>query len=248
LILFTGPKEDLKSLIDTNYWYRVISQTVQVASALFTTWAIVVNSEKLSLKNFGLTVRVKECLMGLVIGGSFMLSFSLISYVFGTIHFSFNKFSIDILGSLFVYFLVAVGEEVIVRGYPLFKLQSKVGNFWALFITSFVFGLMHLGNDHFTWLGYLNISLSGLLMGIITLRTRSLSSAIGIHWAWNYVQGTIFGFAVSGHNITGILKAEQLSTPMLTGGDFGAEGSALLIPITLFLILLVNKYLNPQEA
>jgi membrane protease YdiL (CAAX protease family) len=85
-------------------------------------------------------------------------------------------------------------------------------------------------------------------MGIITLRTRSLSSAIGIHWAWNYVQGTIFGFAVSGHNITGILKAEQLSTPMLTGGDFGAEGSALLIPITLFLILLVNKYLNPQEA
>lgn len=174
-----------------------------------------------------------------------MISFALVSYSLSSIEFSFNGIDTGILESLLLYFLVAVGEEITIRGYLLYKLRLRLGDFGALIVTSIVFALLHLGNDHFTWIGFVNISLSGFLMGLLVFKTGSISNAIGIHWAWNFVQGPVFGFGVSGHSETGILSPDANSQPLLTGGEFGAEGSLILIPITLIFIFLIHKYLKP---
>ena len=66
---------------------------------------------------------------------------------------------------------------------------------------------------------------------------------IGIHWIWNYTQGNIYGFAVSGNNI-----GESILTPVIegnnyiTGGEFGAEGSVIAATIGVIIsVYLIKK-------
>lgn len=245
---FKGPRQELNNPIGDQFWFRLTGKAVELAAALFTTWAIAVRSENSTLATFGLSVRVKNLLSGFALGAVVMLVFTLIGFSFGLVQFSFYQFEETFFKGFFIFFFVACSEEVIIRGYLLFKLKSKLGSFWALLITSSFFGLMHFFNNDFTWAGCANISLSGFLMGLIVLRTGTISSAIGVHWAWNFVQGSVFGFAVSGNIIPGILRPESGANHMLMGGDFGAEGSILLVPVTLLFIMLVYTYWKPENT
>ncbi len=77
--------------------------------------------------------------------------------------------------------------------------------------------------------------LFGVLDGYMALKSGSISSAVGFHWSWNFVQGPILGFAVSGHTEKGVFQANSMATDVLTGGQFGAEGSILVALFTLTL-------------
>ncbi|MFM8849503.1 MAG: CPBP family intramembrane glutamic endopeptidase, partial [Cytophagales bacterium] len=100
---------------------------------------------------------------------------------------------------------------------------------------SLLFGLAHVGNDHFTWFGFASIALSGYLMAVLSLKSGSISPAVGLHWSWNFVQGSILGFAVSGHAEKGVFEVRALANDTLTGGKFGAEGSILVMLFALTL-------------
>lgn len=245
--LFKSSKQEFQNSLNNQFWFHLLNQAVLLVAALFTSWAIIINREVSAFKKFGLTVRIKELLVGFGLGAGTMFIFVLVSYCLGLVEFSTNRIGDIFFKGFLLFFLVAITEEVVIRGYLLFKLRTKVGDLGSLLLTSSVFGIMHFFNDHFTWIGFANIFLSGLLMGLVILRTASISSAIGIHWAWNFTQGSIFGFAVSGNISEGILSPTT-QLPQLMGGDFGIEGSVLLIPITLIFILLVYKYLNPKNA
>ena len=53
---------------------------------------------------------------------------------------------------------------------------------------------------------------------------------IGIHWAWNFMEGNIFGFYVSGHPENYRMLTPSISGPnTYTGGDFGPEASIIAI-------------------
>jgi hypothetical protein len=77
---------------------------------------------------------------------------------------------------------------------------------------------------------------AGLLLGAAYKYSGTLWLPIGIHWAWNFTQGNIFGFEVSGKDLGASLLKSTVSGPdWLTGGAFGAEAS--VIPVLLGLIL-----------
>ena len=129
------------------------------------------------------------------------------------------------------FFIVAVGEEVLFRGI-LFKWIDKRWGMWvALVVSGLIFGLAHLINDNATWWSGFAIAIeAGLLLGAAYKWSGTLWLPIGIHWAWNYVQGNIFGFAVSGNDAGDSLFRITTSGPdILTGGAFGAEASIISV-------------------
>ena len=175
-------------------------------------------------------------------------------FMIGIVEFSYHGFSSRLAMSFFIYLFVAIVEEVMFRGYILTNLQEKMNPFWSLVTSSILFGFVHFGNDHFTWIGCATISMSGYLMGLLVLKSGSISSAVGLHWSWNFVQGPILGFAVSGHQEKGLFQITTLSTELLTGGKFGAEGSILLtafaftlaVYLSLKLFHSTNKHSYPK--
>lgn len=127
---------------------------------------------------------------------------------------------------------VAVGfyEELLFRGYYLQNLKDGTNVAVAVLVTSAVFGLAHLGNFHASLTSTLGIFAAGLFLAYAWIRTRALWLPIGIHIGWNFLQGPVFGFEVSG-NLTPSLVQHSVSGPALvTGGAFGPEGGLVVLP------------------
>ena len=136
----------------------------------------------------------------------------------------------------FCFFLtIAVGEEVMFRGI-VFRMIDVRWNTWiALLVSTAVFGLVHIVNPGATWWSTLAIALeSGLLLGAAYKYSGTLWLPIGIHWAWNYTQGNVFGFAVSGNEFgESIISPRVEGHELLTGGIFGAEASIIAVIVGL---------------
>lgn len=140
------------------------------------------------------------------------------------------------LADAFFYFLiVAIGEEIIFRGVLFRWIDERFGFWWAMIVSGLIFGLVHLTNDNATLLGAIGIALeAGLLLGAAYKWAGTLWLPIGIHWAWNFAQGNIFGFAVSGNNAgDSIIQATIDGPQWLTGGAFGAEASVISMVVGL---------------
>lgn len=125
-------------------------------------------------------------------------------------------------------------EELVVRGILFRNIEDMLGSWLALAITAGIFGLAHIFNPHATIVSALAISLeAGVLLGAAYMLTRRLWLAIGIHFAWNFAQGGIFGVAVSGIASNGILRGELHGPTLVSGGSFGAEGSVVAVFVCL---------------
>ena len=107
-----------------------------------------------------------------------------------------------------------------------------------------IFGAVHLTNNGATWWAGLAIAIeAGILLSAAYKYSGTLWMPIGIHWSWNYVQGNILGFAVSGGNAGESLFIPETSGPdIITGGPFGAEASivAVVIGVLLSTILIIR--------
>jgi hypothetical protein len=121
----------------------------------------------------------------------------------------------------------ALSEELLLRGVPLQALSRGVGRFGALAMTSLFFGLMHLGNPNASLVAALNVALVGVLFGAVTLRTGSLWCSIGLHSAWNFFEGTVFGQPVSGLTPQNALVVARwpAERSFFCGGEFGPEAA-----------------------
>lgn len=144
---------------------------------------------------------------------------------------------------LLKFILVGVQEELISRGYHLVNIAEGLANstigrrnaIWlAYLLSSLIFGLLHLGNPNMSFLSTLNLCLAGLFLGLPFILTGELALSIGLHITWNYFQGFIFGFPVSGLPSYGSLILIQQGGPTLwAGGSFGPEGGLLSIMMML---------------
>ena len=134
-----------------------------------------------------------------------------------------------LLGTLLLFLLVAVTEEVMLRGFVLGRmLAGGMNRFVALFLSSALFSAMHLFNPNFALLPFVNILLAGCLLGASFLYTRNLCFPIALHWFWNWMQGPVLGYEVSGMNSgESLLTLRLTGSDLLTGGSFGFEGSLL---------------------
>ena len=224
-------QEHNRDVIGSNLAYMSAIQLAMTLGIVGASWLMIKEIEYRNFSFYRYTFVIKSLIQGFVIGVIMMLVFASLVYLLGIIEFNYVGLSTRLLISFFLYLLVALAEEVLVRGYILTNLQEKMSPFLALLVSSLFFGMLHLGNQHFTWIGFTTISLSGFLMGLLTLKTGSISTAVGLHWSWNFVQGPVLGFAVSGHQENGLFQTNELANQLLTGGKFGAEGSIVLTAI-----------------
>jgi membrane protease YdiL (CAAX protease family) len=134
-------------------------------------------------------------------------------------------------------------EEVIFRGVIFRILEEWLGTWLALVMSALLFGFAHIANPNATIISAAAIALeAGLLLAAAYLVTRRLWFAIGLHIAWNYTQGNIFGVAVSGIQFKGFLQSKLVGPPLLSGGGFGAEASVVAVVVCLigFVILFIR--------
>ena len=118
-------------------------------------------------------------------------------------------------------------EELLFRGILFRYIEKAAGSWIALAVTAALFGLAHIANQGATWFSSLAIAIeAGILLGAVYMLTRRLWAAMGLHAAWNFTQGWIFGLPVSGgHGGIGLFNGRLDGPELLTGGAFGLEAS-----------------------
>lgn len=119
-----------------------------------------------------------------------------------------------------------VTEEILLRGIFFRLIEEWLGSWAALILSAALFGALHLGNPNASLLAGVAIALeAGIMLAAIYMVTRRLWAAIGVHAAWNFTQGGIFGIPISGGDTPGLLVPRITGPELLTGGAFGAEAS-----------------------
>ena len=127
---------------------------------------------------------------------------------------------------------VAFREELLFRGVIQRVSEERLGTWLALAFASVWFGLEHADNPNAGLFDGVMIALfGGVLLGACFLATRRLWLAIGVHAAWNFVEGGVFGTPVSGYAIPGILRTSLCGPEWLTGGPFGPESSLVTLAV-----------------
>ena len=185
---------------------------------------------------------------GTLIGFTTILVCAGLAMAFGNVAFTSGKFNLLLFFGYFVFYvLVAIFEEILFRTFPLIVLAERYRVLAAILISSILFGLAHLANPGFTWLAMLNITLAGILFSLYVLQRRNVYWAIGIHFGWNFTQGILLGYKVSGTNANGILSAKPIGNVYLSGGNFGIESSVYCTLVILILIVycLIKYKIEP---
>lgn len=157
---------------------------------------------------------------------------------------SFIAASFDALALLLeiaIMMVVAFVEELLFRGYLLNNLMKSMNKWGALSITAALFSLFHGSNPDVTLFAVINIFLAGLLLGINYIFTKNLWFSIFFHFAWNYFQGPVLGYEVSGLKLTSLLQQSMSGPEAWTGGPFGFEGS-LLCPLLFIVAIFFFSY------
>jgi membrane protease YdiL (CAAX protease family) len=195
-------------------------------------------------------VEVERAAAGGALGRGMLIGFGLFAAVIANIAF-LGDYRVDGWGSpsgaialLGFMAAAAVTEEVLFRGVLFRIVEGWLGTWWALALTGVLFGASHLLNPHASLLGALAIAVeAGGMLAAAYAATRTLWLPIGLHFAWNFAEGGLFGTDVSGTNQPqGLLNGVMSGSTWITGGDFGPEGSlysvlAGIIVTTVFLII-----------
>ncbi len=129
-----------------------------------------------------------------------------------------------------IFVLVGWNEELLSRGYHLQTLTSGLNLFWGVMISSAVFGFLHIFNPDSSWSAVLGITLAGFYFAFAYVRTRQLWLPIGLHIGWNFCEGVVFGFPVSGLDIYPLTRIEVVGPELWTGGRFGPEAGLIILP------------------
>ena len=189
---------------------------------------------------------------GLFIGFSYFIIVTVTMSLCGYYHIKSIQFDLEKqLFSFTLFFLVAVSEEIFFRGI-LFRMINRRWNIWAaLVISALIFGGLHIFNDNATLWSSIAIAIeAGSLLGAAYAYSKNIWLPIGIHWIWNYTQGNILGFPVSGEdNVTSIITPEISGPQWLTGGSFGAEASVISAVIGLLISLwFIRKTIQQRHC
>lgn len=148
---------------------------------------------------------------------------------------------------LVLFILVGFGEEILGRGYIMSVLRQTKNIPAILIISSIIFALMHSANSGIGVIPYINLALVGVLFAYMYLKSGNIWMPIGYHITWNYFQGYVFGFKVSGMDSEGMLSTSYGTNTILNGGDFGPEGGLFVTLILLLGFLVVRYYYKDKH-
>ena len=237
--------QDLLSLLITLFSFAFISLLI-----FFRVKVI----EKRSLSSIGFNKNnwLKKYSLGFLIGLVMMSIIVLILLLFGYITVEKNPIQpvgvsaiSSVLVILFGWIIQGATEEIVTRGWLLNVLSTKYNIGVGLLISSTLFGLMHLTNPNVNYIAVINIILVGLFYGLYVIKTNDLWSVCGMHSAWNFAQGNIFGFEVSGLDISvgTLIDLNLVENDFITGGVFGPEAS-IVATFVLLLSIIILLFIN----
>ncbi len=128
--------------------------------------------------------------------------------------------------------IAAVTEEVLMRGVVFRIVEESLGSWIALAFSAALFGALHAFNRGATATSSIAIALeAGVLLAAVFMLTRRLWMVFGLHIAWNFTEGGIFGASVSGGDAHGVFASQFHGRDVLTGGEFGPEASIVAVVI-----------------
>lgn len=162
---------------------------------------------------------------------------------------SFTKpnISAGLLIQFIIFIFVGINEELFARGYCMTVLkQTKI--YWVPIVgSSVIFSLMHSMNQGISLLAYINLFLFGITMGYLFIKTKNIWMGIGYHITWNYFQGNVFGFLVSGNNTDSLYNIKLINQNIINGGNFGPEGGLVVTILLVITIFIIYKFLPSRK-
>ena len=220
---------------------------------LFIFWVKFIEKNPLSTLGFIKKNWLKYLGLGILLSFLQMGVIALVYQLGGIGSFELNELSLEpilfILG-LFPFWLLQGGtEEVATRGWLLTRIAARTNLPLAIAISSSLFGILHLGNAGVTFISLLNIVLDGVLAGLLLIYTDSIWLVVAQHGTWNYVQGNLLGFQVSGTGADASIFCFTMGSgpDWLTGGEFGAEGSIITTLVLLVSVVMVYRLGERRE-
>jgi membrane protease YdiL (CAAX protease family) len=156
--------------------------------------------------------------------------------------------------SFILFILVGFGEEFLMRGIWMEYLLKRHSKFTAVALSSGIFAALHLMNPNVTALSFLNLILAGVLLAQLYLLTKNIWLATLFHLGWNFFQGPVLGFAVSGLPMQSVFsQTVKGGHNFINGGAFGLEGSIIdtgvaVVTITLLALLIYRKTAKTTHA
>ncbi|GGH51899.1 CAAX amino protease [Paenibacillus silvae] len=187
---------------------------------------------------------VSELVFGAGVGSLLIAVSALIIMLLGGYSFTWSQE--HAAGSIIALAIgAAVVEELIFRGLFLQAIEKRGGSWIALAVTSLFFGLAHLPNPGATlWSSIAIVIEAGILLGAGFLWRRNLWFVIGLHFAWNAVEG-LLGIPVSGIVSQGFFDVELSGPALLTGGSFGLEAS--IVPVMISLVIAIPMLIRAHR-
>lgn len=238
--------KDLLSLLITLFSFAFISLLVFFRVKII---------EKRSFSSIGFNKNnwLKKYSLGFLIGLAMMSIIVLILFPFGYTTVEKNPIQpvgISAIASVLVillgWIIQGATEEIVTRGWLLNVLSTKYNKGVGLLISSTLFGLMHLTNPNVNYIAVINIILVGLFYGLYVIKTNDLWAVCGMHSAWNFAQGNIFGFKVSGLDVSvgSLIDLNLVGSDFVTGGIFGPEAgitATFILLASIGILLFIDK-------
>lgn len=242
-----GPGRNLSGFTEDLIFRLILLAAALLAGYLCNRWL-----EGLPWRALGLTRHAgwwRDFIVGSLIGVGSLALAATIAAAAGGLRFTASPRTMllpvvqTLLMSAVVFIFAALAEEALFRGYPLQTLTRAKLAWLAVLLTSVPFAAVHLQNPNvvkgFT---FINTALAGVWLAAAYLRTRSLWLPLGVHWAWNWALGSLFGLPVSGITTIApnpLFHGTDLGPPWLTGGSYGIEGGlACTIALTISTVFI----------
>lgn len=194
---------------------------------------------------------LKKYLFGFTSG--FILNLTVIALlaIFGSIDVSSEsntEMDTYVIGGVLVfllgYIIQGASEEILTRGWMFQVIGARYKPWLGVLITSIIFSIMHLGNNGANIFAAINIFLIAIFLSLFVMKDSSIWGACGFHSAWNWTLGNVFGLSVSGtRDKTSLFDLTTKGNELLTGGQFGVEGSIVLTLLLIGSIFLLIRYL-----
>lgn len=240
---------DLSKSFNLNSPLGFIATLLQCASMILSIVIFWRKFDKKPLRDIGLINLkdgFKDLIIGLILGAVTLAIVFFILLVTGNIKLidPLNRpnFNISALTGLILFIFVGINEEMFARGYCFTVLKQSTNKFIALIVSSIIFAAMHSLNSGISLLSYVNLFLFALLAMYMTIKSGNLWLSIGLHITWNYFEGNVFGFLVSGNEANGIYNVRNTADNMINGGQFGPEGGLIVTLVLILCFLYIWKF------
>lgn len=231
----------LEGLLTSNYlWLMILLEAVisVISVAIFRLW---VDRRGLWGARWSADGFLGEALTGLFLGPAILGLAALLMLATG--HLEWPDIAWDpssLFVSLGLMALIAFSEELVFRGYVLDNLMESFPNKWvALSISAVVFAAFHFTSPGIYFLGFVNLIIAGFLLGVNYVYTKNIWFSFCLHLSWNFFQGPVLGFRVSGLTLPSLLQTDTKGDLFITGGDFGLEGSILTTVVAVIAFFVI---------